>query len=456
MHARQVQDIADIARHWALSARPELAEELVDHQSENLVMATRQATIELAEAMTLAAGVYHPKQLAVRKHTKTLREIQRDPARTFAGLLHLYPRPELAEAPSDYLSHAPRTAAETRWHRVLSLALSTKEELRGAGEQMRPGAKWRVLEDATALASIVAIADEHAGMIDGGSRGRDHYGPSKALRYTAQQVQQLASLPGDRRRETGATPSPRPVRVTSPASLLEGQRRLEAFIREDAASPTNIAFFAAAQETVLQRLSELTPNAPSWVDQTRERLRGLKTGELNTVGQAAAAPRATGQLMSMVQYLKSAPAAELAPIANASMAAVAAGITATAARTHQELSGYDWVISHGRATETHVILWQSTREPHDPPRLATALDEASAIAAPHAEIPPAPERTRAAALLEDVLAPQTQRPVSPGEQPEDDTAARLKHLREKLANERSATPPREEPSPPSQGPTRGM
>lgn len=456
MHAKQVQDIADIARHWAMSARPELAEELVDHQSENLVMATRQATIELAEAMTLAAGVYHPKQLAVRKHTKTLREIQRDPARTFAGLLHLYPRPELAEAPSDYLSHAPRTAAETRWHRVLSLAVSTKEELRGAGEQMGPGEKWRVLEDSAALASMVAIADEHAGMIDGGSRGRDHYGPSKALRYTAQQVQQLASLPGDRGREASVSPATRPVRVNSPASLLEGQRRLETFIREDPASPTNVAFFAAAQETVLQRLSELTPSTPSWVDQTRERLRGLKISELNTLRPEAAPPRATGQLMSMVQYLRAAPAAELVPIANASMAAAAAAITATAARTHQELSGKDWVISHGRATETNELLWQPTREPHDPPRLATALDEASAIARPHAETPPAPERTRAAALLEDVQALQTQRPVSPGEQPEDDTAARLKRLQAKLADERNPPHTREEPTPPSQGPTQGM
>lgn len=455
MRARQVQDIADIARHWALSARPDLVEELTDHQSDNLVMASRQATLELAEAMTLRAGVYHA-QSPERRRTKALRDLQRDPARTFAGLLHLYPRPELPEPPSSYLAREPRTTAESRWHDVLRKALPLQEELRGAGEQLSPAEKWRTLEDATALASIVAIADQHAGLIDGGTTGRDHYSSSRALRYTAQQVQHLASLPGDRGPAVHATPTTRPVRVNSPASLLEGQRRLVAFIREDSASPTNVAFFAAAQETMLQRLAELTPNPPSWVDEVREQLRGLNVRELNTVRTEAAPPRATGQLMSMVQYLKSAPAAELTPIANVSMAGVAATITATTARTHKELSGKDWVISHGAVTETHELLWQSTQAPHDPPRLATALDRASGIAAPHAETPPTPEPTRAAALLEDVLALQQQRPVSPGQRPEDDTASRLKNLRQKLANERDPVHPLEEPSRPTQGPTQGI
>lgn len=455
MRARQVQDIADIARHWALSARPDLVEELTDHQSDNLVTASRQATLELAEAMTLRAGVYHgqPDQ---RRRTKALRDLQRDPARTFAGLLHLYPRPELPEPPSSYLAREPRTTAESRWHDVLRKALPLQEELRGAGEQMSPAEKWRTLEDATALASIVAIADQHAGLIDGGTPGRDHYSSSRALRYTAQQVQQLASLPGDRGPAVHATPTTRPVRVNSPASLLEGQRRLFAFIQDDSASPTNVAFFAATQETMLQRLSELTPNPPSWVDEAREQLRGLNIRELNTVRTEAAPPRATAQLMSMVQYLKSAPATELAPIANASMAAVAATITATAARTHKELSGKDWVISHGAVTETNELLWQSTQAPHDPPRLATALDRASGIAAPHAGTPSTPEPTRAAALLEDVLATHRQRPDSPGQPPEDDTAVRLKNLRNKLADEHAPVQPPEEPSQASQGPTQGI
>ena len=456
MRARQVQDIADIARHWALSARPGLVEELIDHQSDNLVMASRQATLELAEAMTLRAGVYHAQSPERRRRTKTLRDLQRDPARTFAGLLHLYPRPELPEPPSSYLAREPRTPAESRWHGVLSKTLSLQEGLRGDNDQLSPAEKWRTLEDATALASIVAIADQHAGLIDGGTTGRDHYSSSRALRYTAQQVQQLASLPGDRGPAVHATPTTRPVRVNSPVSLLEGQRRLATFIRDDSASPTNVAFFAAAQETMLQRLSELMPSPPSWVDEAREQLRGLNIRELNTLRPEAAPPRATGQLMSMVQYLKSAPAIELAPIAHASIAGVAATLTATAARTHKELSGKDWVISHGAVTETHELLWQPTHAPHDPPRLATALDRASAIAAPHAETPSPPEPTRAAALLEDVLAPQRQRPDSPGQRPEDDTAVRLRNLRQKLANERTPAQPLEGPSQPTQGPTQGI
>ena len=207
----------------------------------------------------------------------------------------------------------------------------------------------------------------------------------------------------------------------------------------------------------LQRLSELMPSPPSWVDEAREQLRGLNIRELNTLRPEAAPPRATGQLMSMVQYLKSAPAIELAPIAHASIAGVAATLTATAARTHKELSGKDWVISHGAVTETHELLWQPTHAPHDPPRLATALDRASAIAAPHAETPSPPEPTRAAALLEDVLTPQRrQRPDSPGQRPEDDTAVRLRNLRQKLANERTPAQPLEGPSQPTQGPTQGI
>lgn len=455
MRARQVQDIAEIARHWAMSARSDLVEELIDHQSEGLVMATRQASIELAEGMTLGAGVYDAQQRADRTRTKSLRDIQRDPARTFAGLLRMYPRSELPQSPSHYLAREPRNVAESRWRRVLGLALSSQEELRGAGAQISPAQKWRLLEDATALASIVAIADEHAGLIDGGARGLNQYSSSRALRYTAQQVQQLASLPGDRGHDTGVTPATRPVRVTSPASLLEGQRRLVTFIREDSASPTNVAFFAAAHETVLQRLSELTPSTPSWIAQTRERLRGINIRELNTVRPEAAPPRATGQLMSIMQYLKSAPVAEVSPIVHASMAAAAAGITATATRTRTELNGKDWVISHGAVTDTHELLWQSTHAPHDPPRLATALDGASAIASPHAETPARPEPTRAAALLEDVLARQRQRPASPGQRPEDDTAARLRQLQEKLATDtRERAAPTEEPQQPARGPTR--
>ncbi|WP_147915205.1 hypothetical protein [Ruania zhangjianzhongii] len=456
MRAWQVQDIADIARHWAMSARADLTEALTDERMKGLVLATRQETIDLAEAMTLRAGVYHPKQLAERKRPPTVRELERDPARAFAGLLQIYPRPALSQLPADVLRGEPHNETEATWRHVLDLTVAGRERGRADGELASSEEKWRTLADATALASIVAIADEHAQLIDTDGAGEYAYGMSRALRFAAQHVQRLAGLPGERGDDTGLTPAARPVRVTSAATLLEAQRRLVTFIRDDDASPTTAAFFAAAHETVLEKLGEVTPSPPGWVEQTREQLRGISIRELNTIRPEATPRRATGQLVSIVQYLKSAPVTEVAPIARVSLAAAAAGITAAAARTHTELAGKDWVISHGVVADTQEILWQPTRAPHDPPRLATALDAASAIASPHAETPARPEPTRAAALLEDVLARQTQRPVSPGQRPGDDTAARLRQLQEKLAadpRERAAS--FEEPQQPSRGPAQG-
>ncbi len=456
MRAWQVQDIADIARHWATCARADLIGDLTDDRVKDLVIAARQATIDLAEAMTLGAGVYHPEQLAERKRPPTVRELERDPARAFAGLLRIYPRSDLPHPPTDLLRGEPHSETEASWRHVLGRSLAGQEQWRTDGELASPEEKWRTLADAAALASIVAITDEHAQLIDADGAGEYAYGTSKALRFAAQHVQRLASLPGERGDEAGLTPATRPVRVTSAATLLEAQRRLVTFIRDDDASPTTAAFFASAHETVLEKLGEATPNPPGWVEQTREQLRGISIRELNTIRPEATPRRATGQLMSIVQYLKSAPVTEVAPIAHVSLAAAAAGITAAAARTHTELAGKDWVISHGVVADTREILWQPTRAPHDPPRLATALDEASAIASPHAETPARPEPTRAAALLEDVLARQTQRPTSPGQRPSDDTAARLRQLQEKLATDpREHAAPFDEPRQPSRGPAQG-
>ena len=461
-------DALEVAREWLQFAQTNhLDDGLVDQESIGLLLAARQSTLDLAEAMNWAAGVgtagaidppaapasYGPNVSRLR--TAALRSADADPVGSFATLLELYPRPPLPHPPEHYARFEARTETEERLGWVQRLALSGQTAWLQERERLSPNERWRVIEDATALANAIDFVDpriKHLAHKHGAPAEITEVleSPESGLRVVAREVHHLAQLTHNTpSAEVEATTGLRAVRVQSPKTLLEAQRRLEQFIRDDAVSPDTMMFLVGAQKRVLGRLTETAGDAPEWAASARQALRTVQVEELNTIRATPEPKRAPTQMLEIVRYTHSAATEELAPVAPNSLRAAAACLQATHSRIQTELAGPDWVITNGALIDANPedLLWQPTRFTHDPPRLATAVGQAATIAAPHAQTPaPATaHRERAADLLAELRTRQSQRPRTPADLPVDDRLERLRQMREQVESPSPSGPDREGP-----------